>query len=353
MTIQSIPKISVLVTTYNHEKYIAECIRSILMQSFRDFELIIVDDGSTDNTQKIIQQFDDPRIVYLYQENKGPSAAGNAGVALAKTEFISIISGDDIAYEGRLECQYNYFLTHPETTILFGRCEVIDEEGFKLPRHPLQKLFDGVTYINRYQLFHRFFFVGNCLNIVTCMFRRSVFQKINGFQYASIQLQDYMLWFEWLKHSEFVLLDEKLAYYRVRKNNQNLSSKRNNGRSFFEQVTILENIVNDLDMDFFKKAFANEIKRSDFSSAIDFELEKAFLYLKHSEASVQAIGLKKIFYLLQDDATRAEYLGRYNMSMKAYYALTKKVNFDRNMSKTIFQRLRSPIKKFFTYKKEY
>lgn len=338
------PKLSMLVTTYNHEKYIAQCIQSILTQSFQDFELIIVDDGSTDNTRKIIQQFTDPRIIYHYQENRGPSAAGNVGVALAKTEFISIISGDDVAYEGRLERQYNYFLTYPETTILFGRCEIIDEKSNSLPKHPLQKFFDDVQYTNQYKIFHQFFFSGNCLNAATCMFRRSVFCKIGGFQYASIQLQDYMLWFEWLKYSELVLLDDKLAYYRIRKENQNLSSKKNDGRMFFEFATILENIFDGLDIDFFKKAFEKEIQKKNFLNKIDFELEKAFLYFKHKQKDIQAIGLKKLFYLLQDDKVRSEYLGQYGMSMQAYYALTEKSKYKSSNSKIFFQKLKQNIR---------
>lgn len=344
MTIHPTPKLTVLVTTYNHEKYIAECIRSILTQSFQEFELIIVDDGSIDNTRKIIQQFNDSRIVYHYQENQGPSAAANAGVALSRAEFISMISGDDIAYAGRLECQYNYFLNHPETTIIFGRCEIIDEEGKKLPAHPLQKFFDSVMYTNRYQLFHRFFFEGNCLNIVTCMFRKSLFQKIKGFQFASLQLQDYMLWFEWLKYAEFVLLDEKLAYYRIRHEHKNLSSKKNDARMFFEHVTIIENILDNLDIVFFKKAFFSEIKRPGFSSDADFELEKAFLYLKHTEASIHAIGLKKLFYLLQDNVIRVRYLNEYNMSMQDYYALTEKMRLKKHSFKERYYQLKHSLK---------
>ena len=320
-----LPKVSMLVITYNHEKYIAQCIHSIITQSLVDFELIIVDDGSTDNTRKIIEQFVDSRIHYHYQENSGPSSATNTGISLAHSEYISLISGDDIAYEGRLERQYHYFQQHPKTTILFGQCDIIDDDGHAQPSHPLLKIFiNRSAYTNRYQLFNRLFFHENCLNAATCMFRRSFFQKIPSFQFTSIQLQDYMMWLEWLKHSEFVLLDEKFTYYRVRNNNKNLSSEENNNRMLFEHATILENILNNLNSDFFKKAFALEAKSLDFSDSISFELEKALLYLKHSEVEIQSIGLKKLFYLLQDQNARSTALSRYNLNLKDYFNLTEK-----------------------------
>ena len=322
------PKLSVVIITYNHEKYIAQCINSLLAQSFHEFELIIVDDGSADRTREIIQQFDDPRIIYHYQENMGPSAASNVGISLASTEYISYMSGDDMAYESRLENQYNYFLTHPESAIIFGKIEVIDEEGRVVPSHHVLDFFESVVFSDRYDLFNRFFFHGNCLNAVTCMFRRSYFEKTQGFQLASLQTQDYMMWFGWIKHSELTLLDTKFAYYRVRDNNQNLSSSENDDRTIFECEVILERILDDLDIDYFKKAFSREIRLPNFSSAEAFELEKAFIYLKHDRVRVKAIGLKKLFYLLQNNGICAAYLKEYHMSFKEYYALSKKISFD-------------------------
>ncbi len=321
------PLISIVVITYNHEKYIAQCIKSLLTQSLSNFELIIVDDGSTDNTRKIIETFYDPRIIYHYQENMGPSSATNTGISLATTEFISLLSGDDMAYEDRLTCQYNYFIKHPETTLLFGRCQVIDEKGQSITAHPLQNLFNKTIYTTRHRLFRHFFFEGNCLNAVTCMLRRSTFlEKTNGFQYASLQLQDFMMWFEWLKHSDIVLLNEKLAYYRVRSNQQNLSSSKNDNRTFFENSIILENILDDIDIEFFKKTFLQDIKQPDFFEKISFELEKAFLYLKHKHPEIQEIGMKKLFLLLQDAKTRMCFLEKYRLSFKNYFDLTGATN---------------------------
>ena len=100
------PIISVVLVTYNHEKYVAEAVQSILGQTFDNFELIIINDGSTDETEKVIKSFNDARIKYVYQHNQGPSAAINAGTELACGKYVMFMSGDDVSHPERMEKQY-------------------------------------------------------------------------------------------------------------------------------------------------------------------------------------------------------------------------------------------------------
>src|SRR6476620_7685065 len=97
------PLISVVLITFNHEKYIEVAIQSILDQTFSDFDLIIVNDGSTDQTEGRIKRFDDSRNKYIYQHNQGPSLATNTGLYNATGQFVAIMSGDDVSYPFRLE----------------------------------------------------------------------------------------------------------------------------------------------------------------------------------------------------------------------------------------------------------
>lgn len=101
-------KVSVVMPTFNGSKYIKRAIESILAQSYTDFEFIIVDDGSTDNTAEIIQSFRDNRIKYIYQENKGPASAYNAGFKSTTTDYIFIMDHDDYSYPERFEKQLKY-----------------------------------------------------------------------------------------------------------------------------------------------------------------------------------------------------------------------------------------------------
>ncbi len=104
--------VSVLIPTYNCSKYIDEAIKSVLNQTFQDFEIIVVDDGSTDNTKDIVKKYD--RVKYIYQEHKGIPATRNRLLDEAKGDFIAFLDSDDFYTQDKLEKQLNYLNDHPE-----------------------------------------------------------------------------------------------------------------------------------------------------------------------------------------------------------------------------------------------
>src|SRR5688572_4219041 len=107
------PKVSMVIATYNRAELLPATIDSVLQQQFQDFELIIVNDGSTDETEKCLEPYRE-RIRYLYQDNSGPSAARNAGVKLARAGWISIQDSDDLCAPNHLATLYRYVESHPE-----------------------------------------------------------------------------------------------------------------------------------------------------------------------------------------------------------------------------------------------
>jgi glycosyltransferase involved in cell wall biosynthesis len=124
------PKITVLMPVYNGERFLREAISSILLQTFQDFELLIIDDGSTDRSVEIIYSFDDPRIrLYFNEKNLGISETLNKGIMLASAELIARMDADDISDPFRLEKQYNYMLEHPECALLSTWARAISEDG--------------------------------------------------------------------------------------------------------------------------------------------------------------------------------------------------------------------------------
>jgi len=130
-------KITVLMPAYNAGAYIAEAIRSVLEQTFRDFELLIINDGSTDNTADVIRSFKDERIVLLEQENLGIAAALNNGLKHASAGLIARFDADDICFPHRLETQYNFMLAHPEYIIVGSAAEYMDASGnYIFTHHP-------------------------------------------------------------------------------------------------------------------------------------------------------------------------------------------------------------------------
>lgn len=112
------PKISVIIPLYHHEKYIEEAIYSVLEQTFSDFELIIINDGSTDKSEEVVKSIKDDRIKYCYQDNQGAHNTINRGIQLAQGEYVSILNSDDVYYKNRfvelLEHEYRRRLSHYE-----------------------------------------------------------------------------------------------------------------------------------------------------------------------------------------------------------------------------------------------
>jgi len=127
------PKISVILPVYNAEKYLNEAIDSILSQTFTDFEFLLINDGSTDRSERIIQSYKDPRIVSISNEiNKGLIYSLNRAIDLAKGEYIARMDADDIALPKRLEKQINHLAKH-DVAILATTYHSIDEDRKPLP----------------------------------------------------------------------------------------------------------------------------------------------------------------------------------------------------------------------------
>lgn len=113
------PAVSVVIATYNRANYLRETIDSVLGQRFQNFELIVVDDGSTDETREVVASYG-TRVQFIYQENRGPSAARNLGVRNASGEWISFQDSDDLCLSGHLETLFGYVRQHPELGMVFA-----------------------------------------------------------------------------------------------------------------------------------------------------------------------------------------------------------------------------------------
>ena len=126
--------VSVVMTAFNHEKYIAEAIESILGQTYGDFDLIIVNDGSTDGTEEVIRGFRDRRITCISQANQGESAAVNHGCAVATGAYIALMDGDDVSHPMRIERQRHLLLSQ-EARAVTSWIALIDDDGAPLDEY--------------------------------------------------------------------------------------------------------------------------------------------------------------------------------------------------------------------------
>lgn len=318
------PLISVVMTTYNHEKYIAEAIQSVLEQTYRNLELIVVNDGSTDDTEQIVKSFADERLVYLSQPNQGPSVAVNNGIRAARGEYIAFISGDDVCYPTRLEKQYGYLSTAAQE-ICFSWVELVDEAGQIITgEHGSAAIYNRVIR-SRSEALNRFFFDFNYLNAVTAMVRRELLLNTALFCPTSIQTQDFMMWLNLSKSHDFAILPEKLVKYRIRDAEMNLSSG-NYVRTTFELYQIFKTFFDGIPAELFRGAFIDKLRKINFSEGTEFELEKAFIYLHHDSPLIRSIGNETLFRLLQDQDVLETAESVYGFGLPELFRLNKEAD---------------------------
>lgn len=179
-------KVSVIIPAYNQGHYLGEAIESVLSQTYQDFEIIVVDDGSADNTSEVAQGFADPRIKYVYQENAGLSAARNTGIRYASGAYLTYLDSDDCFLPRKLELLLQAFTADPDLGFVAGQAILIDEHG-----EPLHRVFDTPLPEDSAQLL-----LGNPLHVGAVMVRRSWQERVGFFD---VSLRSYEDWDMWLR----------------------------------------------------------------------------------------------------------------------------------------------------------
>ena len=165
--------VSVLIPVYNAGGYLVETVQSVLAQSVQNFEVILVDDGSTDGCLRSAEDLTDPRIQILRQANQGAPAAMNRALSAATGEFVAFLDHDDLWTVGKLEAQLDHFAAHPEADITFSWSRWIDEHGKDLNLAP--RRWQGPI---SFEELVRDFVIGNTSSMVA---RRAVVQEVGGF----------------------------------------------------------------------------------------------------------------------------------------------------------------------------
>lgn len=167
-------KISVVMPAFNSSKYISAAIDSVLIQSYQDFEIVVVDDGSTDDTADVVKSYlSDSRIKYIVQENQGPGAARNRGMQLSSGDYICFLDSDDLMKEGSLKVRHEAFVACPDVMLVFTDYSLKDS---------------GDKYIEKYL----------CYNDFMSFFNKSVIRR--GHSYVSFDDEFINLFFQFSPH---------------------------------------------------------------------------------------------------------------------------------------------------------
>lgn len=206
------PFISVLMPVFNGEQFLNEAINSILKQTYKNFEFIIINNGSEDNTEQIIKSYSDKRIKYYYKKNTGLVDALNFGVELCTGEWIARFDSDDVAYQNRLEIQIKHIDT--ETVLIGSGVDTIDENGVvisKLNQMPLHhnSIIDNILN-GRASIIHP-----------TVLIRKEMLVSVEGYNKLFEYAEDINLWLCISKTGKIKNIATSLI--KLRKHNNNMS----------------------------------------------------------------------------------------------------------------------------------
>ncbi len=211
------PLVSVIIPCYNSEKFISDTIRSVLNQSYHNFEIILIDDGSTDKTIKLIQGFaeNDSRIKLFTTEHSGrPSVPRNFGVKKSRGEYLAFLDSDDLWTKEKLKYQLEVLVNNPQVSLVYSMCFTFGKASFfsqmsELLPLPLRAARNREDFIK----------IGNTIPLSSVMVRKQAFEDAGGFdEDPNDKLEDYGLWLEISKTNNFRFIPRIHVYYRIHEN---------------------------------------------------------------------------------------------------------------------------------------
>jgi glycosyltransferase involved in cell wall biosynthesis len=230
------PLVSVIIPAYNIESYLSQTIESVIHQSYKNIEIIIVNDGSIDTTEEIIQAYAhiDKRIIMINQSNKGLSAARNAGFKIAQGEYFCIIDADDIMLPEKIATQLTFLEHNASSDVTYSKVYYFSDSTFDIYTRNL-------ATPDSLQVYKKLLQNGNFISPNSVFFRRSVFDTMGGFDEQLYSSEDFDYWLLLsFKGVHFLHQDSYLTLCRMRKN-----SMTSNGVRMYSTV-----------IDVFKKYFA-------------------------------------------------------------------------------------------------
>lgn len=209
--IRSDPMVSVIIPTHNRIGFVKEAIDSVLNQTFSNLEVIVVDNGSTDNTGDLVQEIADPRVHYIYQENTGgPAGPRNTGIQRARGKYLGFLDADDLWLPHKLECHIGLLDNDEEVGLIYGQHLPFGsgvEEACPTPsRHRARS---GKIY-------KRLFLSWNFIPCLEALVRKSVIEEVGGFDEdpALKTVEDFDLWLRITRRCKTIFVPEVMSRYR-------------------------------------------------------------------------------------------------------------------------------------------
>lgn len=313
----SVPRVSALVTTFNHERFIEGAIDSLLAQTYPDIEIIVVDDGSHDRTLELASSYRSKGVRVLEGPRKGPSYAMNMAMSEASGDIYLLQSGDDMSAPMRAERQVQE-LAKADVHANFPM--LINAEGNTISDCDFNVFFRMHSVGDMKLLFKSLYEDGNFLCASSVALRRTAWEALGGFHGGLLQLQDYEYWMRALvKGFSLTVSPERLVYYRI--HNTNLSSVENDTRTLRELGAIFRLLESEIPTEFLLSALYGRSFDGIAADDADREIFSSLLFLRHKSEAVRQIGIEKLLYILDDAQLSAALESKFGLSHRDIFRI--------------------------------
>jgi alpha-1,3-rhamnosyltransferase len=292
--------VSVIIPAHNHEEYIEECLESVRTQDYPQMEMIVINDGSTDGTDRRIRELlrkDPARFTYVSKTNEGLIKTLNQGFAQSRGSYFCELASDDLLLPGSIKKRVDYLEAHPEIDVVFGDAYCIEHgrktaellygerEKYSSDRHTLRDLIEGNVKI--------FFPSG--------MFRRPVLERLGGFDEDFRFSEDVAMWYQLALHARIASMNEPVMYYRRHLSNTSSSTPFKVGIRR-EKILALEKLL-PLEIDgmtgFIKRSLYREYKKY-IKCSLEYPVDQKYLKEVYRKAvRISPHGMKVRYYMIR------------------------------------------------------
>lgn len=309
------PLVSIVLASYNHVRFVEQAVKSVLNQTMSDFELLVLDDGSTDGTPEVVEKIHDKRLKLFKLNPNRRFHPRNTGIKMTKGKYVAFQNSDDVWLPNKLKQQVEFMEKNKQTTVCFTRLEMIDEKGKIIKNSWAHKNLAGENKNNDAWL--RFLFTsGFNFGVASAVARKDKITKLNGFNESMVQMADYDLWVRLAGLGQLYIINEPLTKMRIVKGiNFSRPVKEVYLRSVLENVDILNRYTQWPVNQYLSYIFPEVIPKDNKSASIQYAALARFAWsIKTPHHSLFADQL--IAKLLNDPKASKEILEYFGADLK-------------------------------------
>lgn len=320
------PVVTVIMSAYNHEKYVGQAIESVLSQTYQNFKFIVSDDCSTDATRDEILKYEDQiDEIHFYDVNSG-TGRYKEYIDSIDTEYIALINSDDYWEKDKLEKQINYMNEQPECGVCFTGTRIIDENGNEYS----ESWFCEENMSDRERMLYFFFYRNNICH-PSKLIRTDIEKRlVSEFDFTPFrQAPDFYMWLILIQRCELHVYPEKLVNFRVRSENQNVSapSFENNLRTMFECSYIWRKIFEEMSDENFVKFFSPLMVDKETTDHEELLCERYFVLAQSKRPEIQHSANEFFYDIASNPVVYSIFENKYNFRATDFYSDVMKTGY--------------------------